>query len=98
MEKITYTIVGSFDEVTQAIDVARTENRFLSDVPNVTELIWSAQTEEIAEVEISIDPANPIQLEELALFTTEYPTITLSVSFDEQVQTLIAEGIQEQVV
>jgi hypothetical protein len=97
MEKVTYTLVGKLDEIVNAIDVARTENRFLSDEENVIELAWSLQDEDIAQAEIEIVPDKPIKQDELALFTGEYPSIVITVSFDDVVQSLVSGGEQEQV-
>lgn len=97
MEKLTYTIIGNLNEITDAIDTARTEDRFLSDVPNVVELIWHATGEDTAEATISVNPDTPIAPDELAIFTAEYPSLAITTSFDDAVQTLTVEGIKEQV-
>lgn len=97
MEKVTYTLVGKLDEIVNAIDIARTEDRFLSDEPNVIELNWSLQSEDIAEAHIEIDPEKPIQEDELAFFTGQYPSIIVAVSFDGEVQSLVSAGVEEKV-
>lgn len=97
MEKLTYTLVGTLDDIVNAIDLARTEGRFLSDEPNVTELIWSVDGIDSAEAKISILADKPIDEDELAIFTSEYPSLVIVKAHDEEVQSLTAGGVQEQV-
>jgi hypothetical protein len=98
MEKITYTITGNLADVVNAIDLARTEGRFLSDEPNVLELKWSVTDMDNAEADISVSPDKPISGDEIAILTAEYPSLFIVESFDKEVQLLVAEGVQEQVV
>jgi hypothetical protein len=98
MEKLVYAIVGDLDEITEVIDLARTEGRFLSDEPNVLELSWSATSETTAEASISVDPEKPIAQDELSILTSEYKTIMITTLFDDSVQSLTSEGVGEQVV
>jgi hypothetical protein len=98
MEKITYTLVGTLADIVNAIDLARTEGRFLSDEKNVLELIWSVDGVERAEAQISIMPDKPINSDELAIFTSEFPSLTITESFDDVVQLLTSGGVKEQVV
>lgn len=98
MEKITYTLVGTLDDIVNAIDIARTEGRFLSDEQNVLELIWSVDGIERAEAQISITPDKPINTDEIAILTAEYPSLLITESFDDVVQVLTSGGIKEQVV
>lgn len=102
MEKITYTLTGGLIDIVNAIDIARTEGRFLSDEPNVLELDWSitninTEGSVQAEATISVLPDKQISGDEIAILTAEYPSLLILESFDREVQSLASEGVQEQV-
>jgi hypothetical protein len=98
MENIKYMLAGNLSDIVNAIDLARTEGRFLSDEPNVVELIWSVDGIDRAEAEISVMPDKSISSDEIAILTAEYPSLVITESFDNEVQFVASNGMQEQVV
>jgi hypothetical protein len=98
MEKIKYMLAGNLPDIVNAIDLARTEGRFLSDETNVVELVWSVDGIDRAEAEISVMPDKPISSDEIAILTAEYQSLVITESFDNEVQFVASNGMQEQVV
>jgi hypothetical protein len=96
MSNTVYIINGDIDEISTVMDSVLKDNRFLSDTQNVKEFVWYPLTEGWQVAELSM--LEPVDIKELLILSAEYTSLSIGITSTEGiVNTIIAEGIQEDV-
>lgn len=96
--KTKYIITGDHAEVATITENIPQEERFLSDTANVEEFVMYETAVGWLAVEITVSEGKEVALEDLALLTSEFTSLTIAVGTDDApVVNMIAEGVVETV-
>jgi hypothetical protein len=96
--RIKYMVYGKVEEVATVIDTARTENRFMSDTPNVADFTWMALDHENVQADILMEEGKSVPVAELEILSAEYPDLTFAVVNANGMVTLgVTKGLTQEV-
>lgn len=91
--KLVYIVTGDTTEVSKLVDSVRQDNRFLSDVKNVSEYVWYPIDKDTQVVELAME--KEVDLKELELLTADLTSITIGRLFDGALYDVVSAGETE---